>query len=931
MDTIKITNARVHNLKSVSLEIPKNKLVVITGLSGSGKSSLAFDTIYAEGQRRYAESLNAYARQFMDMADKPDVDEITGLSPTIAIQQRNYSVNPRSTVGTATEIYDYLRLLFSRIGTQYCPNCKTAVATHTSGAIVERIRALARTQEIILAAPIIHQEKISLKNLKNRLERADVERVLINNVEVSLKSLVKFSFHDSQVYDVSVIIATIKNNSKTTLASLVEKALELGNGHCVIITADKEEKIFSTKPVCSTCSRIFLPIEPRSFSFNSPYGACSRCTGLGVTLEVDPDLVIPNARLTLAEGAVQPWTRLVGNQQFYQDLLEQVAAKNNFSTHIPVESLSKRVMDILLYGTDGDEYIVAKEKVHFDGIVPNLNKRYLETKSDYLKKEIEQYMRERICSICQGCRLKEDNIYIKILGKSIAYIVDLSIEESKNFFSELAGQKNSLSSVVMPIVKEMIKRIEYLNNVGLPYLNLDRSLATVSGGEAQRIRLSTQLAAGLSGLIYILDEPSVGLHPKDNDQLIVTLKKLRDAGNTVIVVEHDKSIMEAADYIIDVGPGAGEYGGEIVAAGTCAQIKKNQHSLTGQYLKGEAKIGNGQKPRKGNGQILKIVGAKSHNLKNIDVSIPLGTLTCFTGVSGSGKSTLVIDILSKALNSYFYRAHATPGEHETIVGLDQIDKVITIDQAPIGRTPRSNPATYTGLFTLIRDVFAELPEAKMRGMNAGTFSFNVKDGGRCEACGGEGYTTIPMHFLNDVFIECSECFGTRYTKEVLEIHYHYKHIAQVLDMTVEEAFVFFQGLPNIREKLQILRTVGLGYLRLRQPATTLSGGEAQRIKLATELSRRSTGKTLYILDEPSTGLHFEDIKKLLTVLNQLVDKGNTVLIIEHNLEIVGSADWIIDLGPEGGKRGGEVVATGTPKEMAKNAQSWTGKYLAANK
>lgn len=932
MDTIKITGARVHNLKNVDLEIPKNKLVVITGLSGSGKSSLAFDTIYAEGQRRYAESLNAYARQFMDMADKPDVDEITGLSPTIAIEQRNYTANPRSTVGTATEIYDYIRLLFARQGVQFCPQCKTAVHTHTPGNIVEEIRSRARKQEIVLAAPIIEQETINLKNLKTRLERADVESILVNGVTVSLKSLAKFTFHTDEKYDISVVVGTIRPGVKTSFAELVEKALDLGNGHCLSIDEEGNEERFSTQPICRTCSRSFLPIEPRSFSFNSPYGACARCTGLGITLEVDPELVIPNPRLTLAEGAIQPWTRLVGNQQFYTELLALVAERHNFSLDVPVDSLPQKVMDVLWYGTDGEIYEIGKEKIQYEGIIPNLTKRYLETKSDYLKKEIEQYMRERTCSICQGKRLKEDNLYIKVSGQSIADVVALSIDESVVYFEQLETKSSAREvTVIAPIVKEILKRLDHLNKVGLPYLNLDRSLSTVSGGEAQRIRLSTQLAAGLSGLIYILDEPSIGLHPKDNEQLIATLKTLRDAGNSVIVVEHDKTIMEAADYVVDVGPGAGEYGGHIIAAGSPTQIKKSKDSITGRYLTGsEAIVDPKRKPRKGNGQSLVIKGATAHNLKNIDVSIPLGTLTCFTGVSGSGKSSLVIDILSRSLNHYFYRALSVPGAHASINGIDNLDKVITIDQTPIGRTPRSNPATYTGLFTAIRDLFAELPEARLRGMNAGTFSFNVKDGGRCEACGGEGYTTIPMHFLNDVFIECSECHGTRYTKEVLEIHYRNKHIAEVLDMTVEEAFNFFQGVPVVRDKLQILRTVGLGYVRLRQPATTLSGGEAQRIKLATELSRRSTGKTLYILDEPSTGLHFEDIKKLLTVLNQLVDKGNSVLIIEHNLDIIGAADWIIDLGPEGGKRGGQVVVAGTPTTVAACKDSWTGKYLAEN-
>lgn len=937
-DMIKITGARVHNLKNISLTIPKNKLVVITGLSGSGKSSLAFDTIYAEGQRRYAESLNAYARQFMDMADKPDVDEIHGLSPTIAIQQRNFSGNPRSTVGTTTEIYDFLRLLYARLGIQYCPNCKEAVKTETTGGIVERIRRELRTGgEFMLLAPLRRGETVNHKQLKADLDKTGIERLRVNGVMVNVKNLPKMDFNHIKNYDIDLLIATVDNRAKARLVALVEKALDLGNGFVRILQTDGKENLYSLMPVCASCNRSFAPIEPRSFSFNSPYGACPRCTGLGKTSEVDPELVIPNSRLTLAEGAIQPWTRLVGNQNQYQELLLLVAERYNFSTNTPVEELSKSVMDIIFYGTDGEEYTISGTKLTFEGVIPNLTKRYMETKSDYLKKEIEQYMREKICSVCQCKRLKEDNLFVKVHGLSIAEMVEMSIEDAHSYFLELHKPKSKSRSdwgeaelaIALPITKEILRRLAHLSQVGLPYLNLDRALNTVSGGESQRIRLSTQLSAGLSGLIYILDEPSIGLHPKDNDHLIATLKTLRDSGNTVIVVEHDKAIMEAADYVIDVGPGAGEYGGEIVAEGSPSQIKKNKNSLTGSYLSHKEEIKPRGKPRRCNEKHLTILGAKANNLKNIDVSIPLGNLVCLTGVSGSGKSTLIIDILSKALNSYFYRAHAMPGEHTSIKGLDSIDKVITIDQTPIGRTPRSNPATYTGLFTLIRDLFAELPEAKMRGMNAGMFSFNVKDGGRCEACGGEGYITIPMHFLNDVFIECSECHGTRYTKEVLEIHYQSKHIADVLDMTVEEAFKFFQRCPSIREKLQILRNVGLGYVHLRQPATTLSGGEAQRIKLATELSRRSTGKTLYILDEPSTGLHFEDIKKLLHVLNQLVEKGNTVLIIEHNLDIVKSCDWIIDLGPEGGKKGGEVVAVGTPKEVAKVTRGWTGQYLKA--
>ncbi|MBI2990287.1 MAG: excinuclease ABC subunit UvrA [Candidatus Magasanikbacteria bacterium] len=937
MDYIKIKNARVNNLKSISLNIPKNKLVVITGISGSGKSSLAFDTIYAEGQRRYAESLNAYARQFMGIHDKPDVDEILGLSPTIAINQRNFTQNPRSTVGTATEIYDYLRLLFARLGVQYCPNCRIEVKPQSLGDIVESIRKQARTGDTVrVFSPIIRQESLSLKQLKPRLEKTGYNTVRLNGVEMHLKKLSNVKFNSELLYDVDILIAEVDLKQKQKWSAHLEKGLDLSNGFLKTVKQSTgEEHIYAQVPLCQSCHRTFSPVEPRSFSFNSPYGACQRCTGLGKTLEVDPELVIPNPRLTLSEGAIQPWTRLVGNHTQYHDILKVVAEEHAFSMDTPVEQLPQAVMDIILYGTDGRGYQVLGSKKIFEGVIPNLTQRYLETKSDYVKKEIEQYMKEKICSVCKGKRLKEENSFIKINDFTISDIVELSIEDTREFFKDILDPKSELAkkldnkqlSVALPISKEIFRRVDYLSQVGLPYVNLDRPLNTLSGGESQRVRLSTQLSAGLSGLIYILDEPSIGLHPKDNDQLIETLISLRDTGNTVIVVEHDKEIMERADYVIDIGPGAGEYGGLLVAEGTPAKIKQNKASITGQYLSGKEQISIPKKIRKGNGKQLSILGAKGNNLKNIDVHIPLGTLSSITGVSGSGKSTLIIDTLSAALSQYFYRAKKEPAEHKKINGINAIDKVIDIDQTPIGRTPRSNPATYTGVFTLIRDLYAELPEAKMRGFTAGTFSFNVKDDGRCEACSGEGYVTIPMHFLNDVFMECNECGGTRYTSEVLEIHYNNKHIADVLSMTIEEAFKFFQSKQSIRDKLQILRNVGLGYLKLGQAATTLSGGEAQRIKLATELSRRSTGKTLYILDEPSTGLHFEDIKKLLLVLNQLVDKGNTVLIIEHNLDIIKSSDWVIDLGPEGGRKGGQILAEGTPKEVAEIKGSWTGRYL----
>ncbi len=936
-DTIKIVNARVHNLKNVSLEIPKNKLVVITGLSGSGKSSLAFDTIYAEGQRRYAESLNAYARQFMDMQDKPDADEISGLSPTIAINQRNTTQNPRSTVGTTTEIYDYLRLLFARIGVQWCPACNIPVSSHKPGTIIERVRTLAKkSPESLLLSPIIRQESITNKELKHRVEKTGYPSIRLNGVETSIKQLSTITLNPSYKYDVEVIIGELKNVLKESFAKHVLKALDFSNGHIVVYNPDTDEETsFSQIPVCSSCKRTFSHIEPRSFSFNSPYGACPRCTGLGKTLEVDPELVIPNQKLTVEEGAIQPWTRLVGNNTGLMEILTEVAFAHNFSLSRPIEELPQSVMDIILYGTDGQEYLVKGKKTNYEGVIPNLTARYIETKSEYVKKEIEVYMREKTCSVCETKRLKEDSLNIKIADYSIADVAEMSLEESYEIFQSLENQINGIAkkltneerTIAKPIALEIRRRIEHLIDVGLAYLTLDRSLNTLSGGESQRVRLSTQLSAGLSGLIYILDEPSIGLHPKDNSKLITTLMSLRDAGNTVVVVEHDKAIMKAADYLIDIGPGAGEYGGEIMAAGTPDKVIKSDKSLTGRYLSNAEEIKAPGKPRKGSGKKLTILGAKANNLKNIDVEIPLAMFVSITGVSGSGKSTLILDILGKSLEKKFYRAKDEPGAHDDIKGLSNIDKVIAIDQTPIGRTPRSNPVTYTGIFTMIRDLYAELPESKLRGYQAGTFSFNVKGDGRCEACGGEGYVTIPMHFLNDVFVECSECHGTRYTRDVLEIHYKEKNIAEVLKMTVEEAFKFFQGKQPITDKLQILRNVGLGYVQLGQPATTLSGGEAQRIKLATELSRRSTGKTIYILDEPSTGLHFEDIKKLLHVLNQLVDKGNTILVIEHNLDIIKCSDWIIDLGPGGGKHGGQVVASGTPEQVIKAKNSLTGEYL----
>lgn len=939
-DKIIVKGARVHNLKNVSIEIPKNQLVVVTGLSGSGKSSLAFDTIYAEGQRRYAESMSSFARQFMDVQDKPDVDAIDGLSPTIAIDQKVSTQNPRSTVGTVTEIYDYFRLLFARVGTQYCPDCHVVVKMYSVGEIVERTRELARkAKDVQIFSPLVRNDKVVKKELVEKVEKSGYEWVMIDGEVMKINQLLEYAFDEETNYTVDLLIGKIANIKKDDPTKAVEVAADLSNG-LVKVVADEKMHLFSTIGLCPDCGRTMPVLDMRSFSFNSPYGACPRCTGLGVTMEVDPSLVIPNSKLTLAEGAIQPWTRITGNQSWYQKVLAKVSEHFNFSVHTPVSELPSKTLDIILYGAGDEKFEIDSKKTTFAGVIPDLMQKHLETNSEYVRKEIEQYMRERICPICQGKRLRVESLAVRIGDYTISDVAAMSVEESlallKKMFSKTSEvSKTAHSKIVEPILREITPRLENLDQVGLGYLHLSRSMNTLSGGEVTRVRLASQLSAGLTGVIYILDEPSVGLHPRDNDKLIKTLKYLRDLGNSVIVVEHDPAMMEEADYIIDVGPGAGVYGGEIIAQGTLADFKKNKKSLTAEYLSGRIDIAaefrktfKKKSPEKGKAEekSLVISGAKAFNLKNIDVEIPLQKLVAVTGVSGSGKSTLIIDILSKSLAKYFYRAKDEPGAHKSIKGVANIDKVITIDQSPIGRTPRSNPATYTGVFTLIRDVFSSLTEARMRSYDAGKFSFNVK-GGRCEACAGEGYVRIPMQFLADVFVECNECNGLRYNQEALEIKYHNKHIADVLKMTVEEAHTFFAEFPSIAEKLNVLREVGLGYVELGQPATTISGGEAQRIKLAQELSRASTGNTLYILDEPTTGLHFEDTKRLLQVLSQLVAKGNSVLVIEHNLDVIRSADWVIDMGPEGGKGGGEVVAEGTPAEVKKNKKSWTGRYL----
>ncbi len=870
--------------------------------------------------------------------EKPNVREITGLSPTIAIDQRTVSHNPRSTVGTITEIYDYLRLLFTNAGRPHCPKCGVELIRQTSKQISEKIINLFAGKEILILAPFKNIQK-NLKNTLEKIEKAGYSRARVDGTLYDLAALKHKNFNDKKINLEVVIDRIVVDSNQKQLMATINTALDLGDGVVVVfLPATERDLVFSQIFICPKCGYELKELELRSFSFNSPYGACPTCSGLGTTSKIDPALVIPNPRLTIAQGAIKPWVKISGGAQSQLKILEIIAPQHGFSINTPVKDLTKKQLDLVLYGELAkSETMNASSNLKseilnlkFEGVIPSLEKKYKETDSDYVRKEIENYMRTQICPTCHGSRLKPEVLAVKFGGKSIAEISNMSIEQVDKFLTSIAKNKTLLPrdlAVAIPIVKEIAGRIKNINNVGLGYLTLDRAVATLSGGEAQRLRLASQIGSSLSGLIYILDEPSIGLHAKDNSKLIETLKKLKTLDNTVIVVEHDEATILAADYVIDIGPGAGEYGGEIVAVGPPAAIKKNKKSLTGLYLSGKLKIESPKTYRKGNGKVLKILGAAEHNLKNIDVTIPLGKFVCVTGVSGSGKSTLIDEILSRALAAKFYHAKDSPGKHKEIKGMEFLDKVITIDQSPIGRTPRSNPATYTGVFTYIRDLFTQNQEAKMKGYDAGKFSFNVKGGGRCETCGGEGMVKIEMQFMPDVYVECEECHGKRYNSEALEIHYKGKNIADILDLTVLEAKEFFQDIPPIYEKLQTLASVGLDYMRLGQPATTLSGGEAQRIKLAAELSRRATGKTLYILDEPTTGLHFDDIKKLLTVLNQLVDKGNSVLIIEHNLDVIKCADWILDLGPEGGEAGGYLVAAGTPKDITKIKKSFTGQYL----
>ncbi len=942
---IVIRGARVHNLKNIDIDIPRDKLVVITGLSGSGKSSLAFDTIYAEGQRRYVESLSSYARQFLGLMDKPDVDVIEGLSPAISIDQRSVSHNPRSTVGTVTEIYDYLRLLYARIGKPYCPNCGQLVVKQTKQQIFQKIVTLPEGTQLVLLAPVVRDKKGEHKGVLEKIQKAGYVRVRIDNDIMPIEEALDKNIDKQKSHNIEVIIDRISVSSeaddKQRLLESVETALDLGDGFIMVsLEGGNENFIYSEHFVCPKCNTSLLPIEPRNFSFNSPHGACLECGGLGTKLEIDQELVIPNKKLTIAQGAIRPWARTRANQSWYVRILEQVGKKHGFSVHEPLENFNKKQLNILLFGTGDKKYTMDIESTsfsgeyatNFEGVIPNLERRYKDTESDYVRGEIERYMRVLKCPKCQGKRLNPQSLAVNVAEKNINEVTTLTVSEAIPFFKQLANPNHNENltereqKISKQILKEIISRLQFLQNVGLEYLTLDRPAATLSGGEAQRIRLATQIGSALVGVLYILDEPSIGLHQKDNHKLIKTLQQLRDLGNTVIVVEHDEDTILSADYVIDIGPGAGEHGGEIVACGTPEQIKNNKNSLTGKFISEKEKIDIPVKYREGNGKSIKIIGATEHNLKNIDVTIPLGKLVAITGVSGSGKSTLMTDILAKALAQHFYRAKDLPGAHKAIKGLENLDKVINIDQSPIGRTPRSNPATYTGLFTPIRELYAELPESKMRGYSPGRFSFNVK-GGRCEACQGDGLVRIEMNFLPDVYVECEECHGQRYNQQALEIHYRGKNISEVLNMTVEETMSFFSNVPAIHDKLITLHQVGLGYIHLGQSATTLSGGEAQRIKLATELSRRATGKTLYILDEPTTGLHFADVRRLLLVLNQLVDKGNSILIIEHNLDVIKSCDWIIDLGPDGGNKGGFIVAEGTPRQVANEKKSYTGQYL----
>ena len=946
-DMIRIRGARANNLKNIDLDIPRDKLVVITGLSGSGKSSLAFDTIYAEGQRRYVESLSSYARMFLGVMDKPDVDMITGLSPAISIDQKSTSRNPRSTVATVTEIYDYLRLLFARIGVPHCPICHKPVTRRTVQDIIDQVMSWPVASKLMVLAPIVSQKKGSFSHIGEQYLAKGFARARVDGIIYALDEwpeLDKNLRHDIEIVVDRFVMAP---DLESRISQSVEQALELGNGLMQIlcikdnstaigsnhINNDSTEIVsYSQRYACPDHPDEMIPeLEPRLFSFNAPQGACPTCTGLGTRMEIDPDLVL-NPNLTIAEGGIRPYNR-INQDSWWLKSLATVGERHGFSIRQPIREMSPEVIHKILYGTGDEKYKVKLNNGYdyetvYEGVIPNLERRHRETDSDFVRKDIERFMRERVCQTCHGARLKPVVLAITIHDLNIMDMCAMDVEQTLDVLNSDLGLTPSEEIIAAPILKEIKSRVGFMKDVGLNYLELGRSAATLSGGEAQRIRLATQIGSGLQGVLYVLDEPSIGLHQRDNDRLIATLKHLRDLKNTVIVVEHDTDTIMQADYLVDIGPGAGVHGGQVIAAGTPAEVAKNKNSITGRYISGAESIPVPKHRRKVDmNNTLDVIGARENNLKNIDVKFPLGVMTVVSGVSGSGKSTLVNEILAKELLAQLNRAQTVAGAHERIDNIKKLNKVIVIDQSPIGRTPRSNPATYTGIFNNIRELFADQPEAQVRGYKPGRFSFNVK-GGRCEHCMGDGVIKIEMHFLPDVFVTCDVCHGKRYNREALEVKYKDKTISDVLDMTVDEAVEFFENLPSIANKLKTLQEVGLGYIRLGQPATTFSGGEAQRIKLATELARRSTGKTLYILDEPTTGLHSADVKRLLSILQQLVDGGNSMVIIEHNLDVIKSADWIIDMGPEGGQGGGKVVATGTPEQVAKNQNSATGRYLA---
>ena len=930
--SIVVKGARAHNLKGVDIELPKNKLIVMTGLSGSGKSSLAFDTIYAEGQRRYVESLSAYARQFLGQMDKPDVDTIEGLSPAISIDQKTTSKNPRSTVATVTEIYDYIRLLYARVGKPYCPHHGIEIESQTVQQMVDRILELEERTKIQLLAPIISHRKGSHEKLIEDIGKKGYVRLRVDGEIVDVNEVPELDKNKNHTIEVVVDRLVVKEGIETRLADSIETALELAEGNLTVDVIDGDELRFSENHACPICGFSIGELEPRMFSFNSPFGACPTCDGLGQKLTVDLDLVVPDKNKTLNEGAIEPWEPT--SSDFYPTLLKRVCEVYKINMDKPYKKLTDRQKNILMHGS-GDKEIeftftqrnggTRKRKMVFEGVIPNIDRRYHESPSEYTREMMSKYMTELPCETCNGKRLSQEALSVYIGGYNIGDVVEYSIKDALRHYDniKLSDQNRSIAD---QILKEIISRLSFLNNVGLEYLTLNRSSGTLSGGEAQRIRLATQIGSRLTGVLYVLDEPSIGLHQRDNDRLINTLKEMRDLGNTLIVVEHDDETMRAADYLVDVGPGAGNHGGEIVSSGTPSKVMKDKKSLTGQYLSGKKRINIPEHRREVTNRKIGINGARSNNLKDVNVDFPLSVMTVVTGVSGSGKSSLVNEILYKSLAQKINKSKVKPGDYDEIKGVDQLDKIIDIDQSPIGRTPRSNPATYTGVFDDIRDVFARTNEAKIRGYQKGRFSFNVK-GGRCEACKGDGIIKIEMHFLPDVYVPCEVCDGKRYNRETLEVTYKGKNIADVLEMTVEEATHFFENIPKIERKLQTLVDVGLGYITLGQQATTLSGGEAQRVKLASELHKRSTGRSIYILDEPTTGLHVDDISRLLKVLNRLVENGDTVVIIEHNLDVIKTADYIIDLGPEGGEGGGTIVATGSPEEISQDEESYTGKYL----